>query len=182
MTTTHTYDAVVVGGGGGGLRAAIELSERCRTAVLSKLYPTRSHTGAAQGGVCAALGNVEEDSPEWHAFDTVKGGDYLVDQPAALLMTEEAVEAIYQLERWGLPFNRTPDGRIDLGNSFPASEDRTRDVILVADRPGLDLSVSTADTRPARVSIPVTRVRTSICAPRRRAPSASAKVSCDGSR
>jgi succinate dehydrogenase/fumarate reductase flavoprotein subunit len=75
-----------------------------------ELYPTRSHTGAAQGGVCAALGNVEEDSPEWHAFDTVKGGDYLVDQPAALLMTEEAVDAIYQLERWGLPFNRTPDG------------------------------------------------------------------------
>ena len=113
MTTTHTYDALVVGAGGAGLRAAIELSERCRTAVISKLYPTRSHTGAAQGGVCAALGNVEEDSPEWHAFDTVKGGDYLVDQPAALLMTEEAVEAIYQLERWGLPFNRTPDGRID---------------------------------------------------------------------
>src|SRR6478735_1207525 len=113
MTTTHTYDALVVGAGGAGLRAAIELSERCRTAVISKLYPTRSHTGAAQGGVCAALGNVEEDSPEWHAFDTVKGGDYLVDQPAALLMTEEAVEAIYQLERWGLPFNRTADGRID---------------------------------------------------------------------
>ena len=101
MTTTHTYDAVVIGGGGAGLRAAIELSERCRTVVISKLYPTRSHTGAAQGGVCAALGNVEEDSPEWHAFDTVKGGDYLVDQPAALLMTEEAIEAIYQLERWG---------------------------------------------------------------------------------
>src|SRR5262249_24204084 len=69
MTTTHTYDAGVVGGGGAGLRAAIELSERCRTVVISKLYPTRSHTGAAQGGVCAALGNVEEDSPEWHAFD-----------------------------------------------------------------------------------------------------------------
>ena len=113
MTTTHTYDALVIGAGGAGMRAAIELSERCRTAVISKLYPTRSHTGAAQGGVCAALGNMEEDSPEWHAFDTVKGGDYLVDQPAALLMTEEAIEAIYQLERWGLPFNRTPDGRID---------------------------------------------------------------------
>ena len=112
MTTTHTYDAVIVGAGGAGLRAAIESSDRVRTAVISKLYPTRSHTGAAQGGMCAALGNMEEDYPEWHAFDTVKGGDYLVDQPAAQLMTEEAVDAVYQLEHWGLPFNRTEDGRI----------------------------------------------------------------------
>jgi succinate dehydrogenase flavoprotein subunit len=112
MTTTHTYDAVIVGAGGAGLRAAIETSDRVRTAVISKLYPTRSHTGAAQGGVCAALGNMEEDYPEWHAFDTVKGGDYLTDQPAAELLTNEAVEAIYQLEHWGLPFNRTPDGKI----------------------------------------------------------------------
>ena len=112
MTTTHTYDAVIVGAGGAGLRAAIETSDRVRTAVISKLYPTRSHTGAAQGGVCAALGNMEEDYPEWHAFDTVKGGDYLVDQPAAELLTNEAVDAIYQLEHWGLPFNRTPDGKI----------------------------------------------------------------------
>ena len=111
MTTTHTYDAVIVGAGGAGLRAAIETSDRVRTAVISKLYPTRSHTGAAQGGVCAALGNMEEDYPEWHAFDTVKGGDYLVDQPAAELLTNEAVDAIYQLEHWGLPFNRTPDGK-----------------------------------------------------------------------
>jgi len=112
MVTTHTYDALVIGAGGAGMRAAIESSDRCRTAVISKLYPTRSHTGAAQGGVCAALGNMEEDSPEWHAFDTVKGGDYLVDQPAAQLMTEEAIDAIYELEHWGLPFNRTPDGKI----------------------------------------------------------------------
>ena len=76
--------------------------------MISKLYPTRSHTGAAQGGVCAALANVEEDSPEWHAFDTVKGGDYLVDQPAAQIMCNEAIDAIYELEHWGLPFNRTP--------------------------------------------------------------------------
>jgi succinate dehydrogenase / fumarate reductase, flavoprotein subunit len=140
MTTTHTYDAVVVGGGGAGLRAAIELSERCRTVVISKLYPTRSHTGAAQGGVCAALGNVEEDSPEWHAFDTVKGGDYLVDQPAALLMTEEAVDAIYQLERWGLPFNRTPDGRIDQrrfgGHTRNHGEAPVRRACYAADRTG----------------------------------------------
>ena len=113
MTTTHVYDTIIVGAGGAGMRAAIEASDKSRTAVISKLYPTRSHTGAAQGGVCAALANVEEDSPEWHAFDTVKGGDYLVDQPAAQLMTEEAIDAIYQLEHWGLPFNRTPDGKID---------------------------------------------------------------------
>jgi len=100
VTVTHTYDAVIVGAGGAGLRAAIEASGRVKTAVISKLYPTRSHTGAAQGGVCAALGNVEEDYPEWHAFDTVKGGDYLVDQPAAQILTEEAVDAIYELERW----------------------------------------------------------------------------------
>jgi succinate dehydrogenase / fumarate reductase flavoprotein subunit len=140
MTTTHTYDALVVGAGGAGLRAAIELSERCRTAVISKLYPTRSHTGAAQGGVCAALGNVEEDSAEWHAFDTVKGGDYLVDQPAALLMTEEAVEAIYQLERWGLPFNRTPDGRIDQrrfgGHTRNHGEAPVKRACYAADRTG----------------------------------------------
>jgi len=140
MTTTHTYDAVVIGGGGAGLRAAIELSERCRTIVISKLYPTRSHTGAAQGGVCAALGNVEEDSSEWHAFDTVKGGDYLVDQPAALLMTEEAIDAIYQLERWGLPFNRTPDGRIDQrrfgGHTRNHGEAPVRRACYAADRTG----------------------------------------------
>jgi succinate dehydrogenase / fumarate reductase flavoprotein subunit len=112
VATTHTYDAVIVGAGGAGLRAAIEASDKVRTAVISKLYPTRSHTGAAQGGMCAALANMEEDYPEWHAFDTVKGGDYLVDQPAAQLMTEEAVDAVYQLEHWGLPFNRTPEGKI----------------------------------------------------------------------
>ena len=109
----HSYDAVVVGAGGAGLRAAIETAGKCRVAVLTKLYPTRSHTGAAQGGMCAALANVEEDSWEWHAFETVKGGDYLVDQPAAQLVSDEAVDAIYELEHWGLPFNRTPDGRID---------------------------------------------------------------------
>ncbi len=140
MTTTHTYDAIVIGGGGAGMRAAIELSERVRTAVISKLYPTRSHTGAAQGGVCAALGNVEEDNPEWHAFDTVKGGDYLVDQPAAQLMCEEAIDAIYQLERWGLPFNRTPDGRIDQrrfgGHTRNHGEAAVKRACYAADRTG----------------------------------------------
>ncbi len=140
MVTTHTYDALVVGAGGAGMRAAIELSDKVRTAVVSKLYPTRSHTGAAQGGVCAALGNVEEDSPEWHAFDTVKGGDYLTDQPAAQLMTEEAVEAIYQLERWGLPFNRTPEGRIDQrrfgGHTANHGERPVKRACYAADRTG----------------------------------------------
>ncbi len=140
MTVTHTYDALVIGAGGAGMRAAIELSDRVKTAVISKLYPTRSHTGAAQGGVCAALGNTEEDHPEWHAFDTVKGGDYLTDQPAAQLMTDEAVDAIYQLERWGLPFNRTPDGRIDQrrfgGHTANHGERPVRRACYAADRTG----------------------------------------------
>jgi succinate dehydrogenase / fumarate reductase flavoprotein subunit len=140
MTVTHTYDAVIVGAGGAGLRAAIEASDRVKTAVISKLYPTRSHTGAAQGGVCAALGNVEEDYPEWHAFDTVKGGDYLVDQPAAQLMTEEAVHAVYELEHWGLPFNRTPDGKIDQrrfgGHTRNHGEAAVKRACFAADRTG----------------------------------------------
>jgi succinate dehydrogenase / fumarate reductase, flavoprotein subunit len=140
MTITHTYDSIIVGAGGAGLRAAIEASDRVRTAVISKLYPTRSHTGAAQGGVCAALANVEEDSPEWHAFDTVKGGDYLVDQPAAQLMAEGAVEAIYELEHWGLPFNRTPDGRIDQrrfgGHTRNHGEAPVKRACYAADRTG----------------------------------------------
>ena len=140
MTTFHTYDAVIVGAGGAGLRAAIETSDRVRTAVISKLYPTRSHTGTAQGGVCAALANVEEDSPEWHAFDTVKGGDYLVDQPAAQLMCEDAIEAIYELEHWGLPFNRTPDGKIDQrrfgGHTRNHGEAPVKRACYAADRTG----------------------------------------------
>jgi succinate dehydrogenase / fumarate reductase flavoprotein subunit len=140
VTTTHTYDAVIVGAGGAGLRAAIEASGNVRTAVISKLYPTRSHTGAAQGGMCAALANVEEDSPEWHAFDTVKGGDYLVDQPAAQLMTQEAVDAVYELEHWGLPFNRTPEGLIDQrrfgGHTRNHGEAPVRRACYAADRTG----------------------------------------------
>jgi len=108
----HSYDALIVGAGGAGLRAALELGQVGSVAVLSKLYPTRSHTGAAQGGIGAALGNTEEDLAEWHAFDTVKGGDYLVDQDAAEAMCDEAIEIVYELEHWGLPFDRTPDGKI----------------------------------------------------------------------
>ena len=107
----HSYDAVIVGAGGAGLRAAIEVAGQCRVAVLTKLYPTRSHTGAAQGGMCAALANVEDDSWEWHAFDTVKGADYLGDQPAIDVMCREAIDAVIALEHFGLPFNRTPEGK-----------------------------------------------------------------------
>lgn len=109
----HPFDTIIVGSGGAGLYAALAASSKTRTAVISKLYPVRSHTGAAQGGICAALGNVEEDKPEWHAFDTIKGGDYLVDQQAAVLLAQEAIQAIYDLENRGLPFSRTADGRID---------------------------------------------------------------------
>jgi succinate dehydrogenase / fumarate reductase flavoprotein subunit len=108
-----TYDVVIVGAGGAGMRAAIEAGPHAKTAVISKLFPTRSHTGAAQGGMAAALANVEEDSWEWHTFDTVKGGDYLVDQDAAEILAKESVEAVIDLENMGLPFNRTPDGKID---------------------------------------------------------------------
>jgi succinate dehydrogenase / fumarate reductase flavoprotein subunit len=106
------YDAVIVGAGGAGLMAALQLAGHGQVAVLSKLYPTRSHTGAAQGGIGAALGNLEEDHWEWHMFDTVKGGDYLVDQEAAEILCREAIETVYDLEHWGLPFSRTPEGKI----------------------------------------------------------------------
>ncbi len=106
------YDAVIVGAGGAGLMAALQLAGHGQVAVLSKLYPTRSHTGAAQGGIGAALGNNEEDHWEWHMFDTVKGGDYLVDQNAAEILCREAIETVYDLEHWGLPFSRTPEGKI----------------------------------------------------------------------
>ncbi len=140
MTTTHTYDAVIVGAGGAGLRAAIECAGRVRTAVISKLYPSRSHTGAAQGGMCAALGNVEDDNPEWHTFDTVKGGDYLVDQPAAQIMCREAVDRVIELEHWGFPFNRTPEGKIDQrrfgGHTRNHGEGPVRRACYAADRTG----------------------------------------------
>jgi len=109
---THQFEVVVVGAGGAGLMAGLYASRTAKTAVISKLYPTRSHTGAAQGGIGAALGNYEEDHPEWHTYDTVKGSDYLGDQDAIEFMCEEAVPAIYELEHMGLPFDRTPEGRI----------------------------------------------------------------------
>ncbi len=142
MTHTHTYDALVIGAGGAGLMAAIYLSRNpsMKTAVISKLYPTRSHTGAAQGGIGAALGNLEEDSPEWHAFDTVKGSDYLGDQDAIDVMCNEAVDVIIELEHMGLPFSRTPDGRIAQrpfgGHSHHFGQGPVRRSCYAADRTG----------------------------------------------
>jgi succinate dehydrogenase / fumarate reductase flavoprotein subunit len=112
MENYHQYEIIVVGGGGAGLMSALYASKNASTAVLSKLYPTRSHTGTAQGGVGAALGNVEEDHADWHTFDTVKGSDYLGDQDAIEFMCGEAIQTVYELEHMGLPFSRTPEGRI----------------------------------------------------------------------
>jgi succinate dehydrogenase / fumarate reductase flavoprotein subunit len=108
----HRHDVIVVGAGGAGLMAALHASRTANTAVISKLYPTRSHTGTAQGGIGAALGNIEEDHPEWHIFDTVKGSDYLADQDSVQILCTEAVDMVYELEHMGLPFDRTRDGRI----------------------------------------------------------------------
>ncbi len=137
----HEYEAVIVGAGGAGLWAALELARSgVKTAVLTKLYPTRSHTGAAQGGICAALGNHEEDHWEWHMFDTVKGGDYLVDQDAAEVLAKEAIETVIELEHMGLPFNRTPDGKIDQrrfgGHTRNYGEAAVRRACFAADRTG----------------------------------------------
>jgi succinate dehydrogenase / fumarate reductase flavoprotein subunit len=108
----HQFDVIVIGAGGAGLMAALYASKTANTAVISKLYPTRSHTGTAQGGVGAALANEEEDHWEWHTFDSVKGSDYLGDQDAIEFMCYEAVQAVYELEHYGLPFSRTPEGKI----------------------------------------------------------------------
>jgi succinate dehydrogenase / fumarate reductase flavoprotein subunit len=133
------FDVVIVGSGGAGLMAAMQLPN-ASVAVLTKVYPTRSHTGAAQGGVAAALGNVEEDHWKWHMYDTVKGGDYLVDQPAAEILAREAIDAVYELEHRGLPFNRTADGRIDQrrfgGHTRNFGEGPVRRACYAADRTG----------------------------------------------
>ncbi len=136
----HQFDVVIVGAGGAGMRAAIEAGPHARTAVISKLYPTRSHTGAAQGGMAAALANVEEDNWEWHTYDTVKGGDYLVDQDAAEILAKEAIDAVIDLENMGLPFNRTPDGKIDQrrfgGHTREHGKAPVRRACYAADRTG----------------------------------------------
>lgn len=138
--TDHEYDVVIVGAGGAGMRAALESSQRARTAVLTKLYPTRSHTGAAQGGMAAALANVEDDNAEWHTFDTIKGGDYLVDQDAAEILCNEAIDAVLDLEKMGLPFNRTTAGKVDQrrfgGHTRNHGEAAVRRACYAADRTG----------------------------------------------
>ncbi len=136
----HKFDVVIVGSGGAGLMSAMQVAHSASIAVVSKLYPTRSHTGAAQGGVAAALGNLEEDHWKWHMYDTVKGGDYLTDQDAGAILAQEAIEAVYDLEHWGLPFNRTPDGKIDQrrfgGHTHHFGEGPVRRSCYAADRTG----------------------------------------------
>ena len=136
----HEYDVVIVGAGGAGLQAALEIPADKKCAVLTKVYPTRSHTGTAQGGVSAALGNEEEDSWEWHAFDTVKGGDYLGDQDAIETMCKDAIRAIIELEHMGMPFNRTPEGKIAQrkfgGHTSNFGESSVKRACYSADRTG----------------------------------------------
>lgn len=136
-STLHRHDVLIVGAGGAGLRAALEASDGADVAVLSKVLPTRSHTGAAQGGIAAALGNVDDDSCEKHIFDTVKGSDYLGDQDAIEVLCSEAPQTVYELEHMGVPFSRLPDGRISQrpfgGHSATRAchaADRTGHVIL----------------------------------------------------
>jgi succinate dehydrogenase / fumarate reductase flavoprotein subunit len=136
----HKYDVVIVGAGGAGCMAALYASQGVKTAVISKLYPIRSHTGTAQGGVCAALGNHEEDHPEWHTFDTIKGSDYLADQDAVRIMCNDAVDIVYELEHMGLPFNRTPEGKIAQrpfgGHTNNVTKQSVRRACYAADRTG----------------------------------------------
>jgi succinate dehydrogenase / fumarate reductase flavoprotein subunit len=140
MVQHHQHEVVIVGAGGAGLMAALYASKAADTAVLSKLYPTRSHTGAAQGGVGAALGNLEPDKTDWHAFDTVKGADYLGDQDAIEFMCAEAVPIVYELEHMGLPFSRTKDGRIAQRRFGGHTNNETKQPVLrscyAADRTG----------------------------------------------
>jgi succinate dehydrogenase / fumarate reductase flavoprotein subunit len=136
----HRFDAIIIGAGGAGLMAALQSSKAGNVAVLTKLYPTRSHTGTAQGGIGAALGNLEEDHWEWHMFDTVKGGDFLVDQDAAEVMCRDAIDTVYDLEHQGLPFSRTPEGKIDQrrfgGHTRNYGEAPVRRSCYAADRTG----------------------------------------------
>jgi succinate dehydrogenase / fumarate reductase flavoprotein subunit len=109
----HSFDVVVVGAGGAGLRATVGCSQAgLRTACITKVFPTRSHTVAAQGGISAALGNMGADDWRWHMYDTVKGSDWLGDQDSIEYLCRNAPEAVYELEHWGVPFSRTDEGKI----------------------------------------------------------------------
>ncbi|MBX7234781.1 MAG: FAD-binding protein [Caldilineales bacterium] len=136
----HRHEAIIVGAGGAGLMAALHASRGADTAVITKLYPTRSHTGTAQGGIGAALGNIEEDHWEWHAFDTVKGSDWLGDQPEIEAMCREAIDVVIELEHMGLPFDRTADGRISQrpfgGHTNNKTKKPVRRACHAADRTG----------------------------------------------
>ena len=137
----HKHDAIIIGAGGAGLMAALYASKGgADVAVVSKLYPTRSHTGTAQGGIGAALGNLDEDKPIYHTYDTVKGGDYLADQHAAKILAENAVEAVIELEHMGLPFDRTSAKRISQrrfgGHTRNFGEELVRRACHAADRTG----------------------------------------------
>ena len=111
--TDHVYDVVVVGAGGAGLRATLGMAEQgLKTACVTKLFPTRSHTVAAQGGIAASLSNMGPDHWHWHMYDTVKGSDWLGDQDAIEYLCKEAPRAVIELERYGVPFSRTKDGKI----------------------------------------------------------------------
>ncbi|HRO90462.1 MAG TPA: FAD-dependent oxidoreductase, partial [Promineifilum sp.] len=137
---THVFDAVIIGAGGAGLMTALYASRGANVAVISKLYPTRSHTGAAQGGIGAALGNLEEDHWEWHAYDTVKGSDYLADQDAVDVLCKEAIDTVIELEHMGLPFDRLPNGRISQRRFGGHTNNNTGDPVMrachAADRTG----------------------------------------------
>ena len=144
----HTHDVVVVGAGGSGLRATLGMAEQgLRTACVTKVFPTRSHTVAAQGGIAASLGNMGPDSWQWHLYDTVKGSDWLGDTDAMEYLAREAPKAVYELEHYGVPFSRTEDGRIyqrpfgghttEFGEGPPvqrtcAAADRTGHALLLA--------------------------------------------------
>ena len=133
MANVHQFEVVVVGAGGAGLMAGLYASRGAKTAVISKLYPTRSHTGAAQGGISAALGNYEEDKPEWHTYDTVKGSDYLGDQDAIEFMTNEAIDAVLELEHMGLavrPHTRRQDLTASVRRSHQQRDGQTRPACL----------------------------------------------------
>lgn len=138
---TFHFDVVIVGAGGAGLRAALQLSQSSqRVAVVSKVFPTRSHTVAAQGGINAALGNINEDNWHWHMYDTIKGSDYLGDQDAIEFMCREASEIVRELEHFGVPFSRTDQGKIYQrpfgGQSRNFGESQATRTCAAADRTG----------------------------------------------
>ena len=142
--TDHAYDVIVVGAGGSGLRAVVGASEAgLRTACISKVFPTRSHTVAAQGGIAAALGNMGPDDWRWHMYDTVKGSDWLGDQDCIEYLCRNAPEAVYELEHWGVPFSRTDDGKIFQrafgGMTTDFGKGQARRTCAAADRTGHEL-------------------------------------------